>query len=188
MNEVLTKFPSPFPEPFKLFIDVLYIPFLTPTGKSDNTGPVSDKGWFLRRGHRHGNIVQRVVFGLPRFYYSVFQQAAQVSSLKTSKGPGQCCHLFYQPPNLVTPLLHSLCWLPVEQRTEYKWLPVEQRTEYKLLLLCFKTISHQGPTYLSHLLHLGLYTPSPQPRSSANTQVFRKPSFWPVVQASTTYN
>ena len=38
----------------------------------------------------------------------------------------------------VTPILHSLYWLPAEQRIEYK-----------LFLLCFKIISHQAPIYLS---------------------------------------
>ena len=47
----------------------------------------------------------------------------------------------------VTPMLHSL-----------HWLPIEQRIKYKLSLLCFKIISHQAPIYLSELLHL--YTPS----------------------------
>ena len=64
----------------------------------------------------------------------------------------------------VTPMLHS-----------FHWLPVEQRIEYKLSLLCFKIISHQAPIYLSELLHL--YTPSRQLRSSADTRVFRIPSF-----------
>ena len=60
----------------------------------------------------------------------------------------------------VTPMLHSL-----------HWLPIEQRIEYKLSLI----ISHQAPIYLSELLHL--YTPSRQLRSSADNRVFRIPSF-----------
>ena len=56
-----------------------------------------------------------------------------------------------------------------------QWLPTEQRMEYKLSLLCFKVIFHQAPIYLSELLHL--YTPSWQLRSSADTRVFRIPSF-----------
>ena len=65
-----------------------------------------------------------------------------------------------------SPILHSL-----------HWLPVEQRIEYKMSSLCFKIISHQAPMYLSELLHL--YTPSHsrQLRSSADTRVFRTPSF-----------
>ena len=64
----------------------------------------------------------------------------------------------------VTPMLHSL-----------HWLPTEQRIEYKLSLLCFKIISHQAPIYLSELLHL--YTPSRRLHSSTETRVFRIPSF-----------
>ena len=64
----------------------------------------------------------------------------------------------------VTPMLHSL-----------HLLPIEQRIEYKLSLLCFKIISHQAPIYLSELLHL--YTPSRQLRSSTDTRVFGIPSF-----------
>ena len=68
-------------------------------------------------------------------------------------------------PDLSTSLLHSLYWLPIEQRIEYK-----------VSLLCFKIISHQAPISLSKLLHL--YTPSWQLCSSADTQVFRIPSCW----------
>ena len=64
----------------------------------------------------------------------------------------------------VTPMLHFL-----------HWLPIEQRTEYKLFLLCFKIISPQAPIYLLELLHL--YTPSRQLRASTDTRVFRVPSF-----------
>ena len=45
----------------------------------------------------------------------------------------------------VTPMLHSL-----------HWLPIEQRIEYKLSLLCFKIISHQAP-----ILDLPFRTSSP---------------------------
>ena len=55
------------------------------------------------------------------------------------------------------------------------WLPIEQRIEYKLSLLCFKIISHQAPIYLSELLHL--YSPCRQLCSSTDTWVFRIPSF-----------
>ena len=62
----------------------------------------------------------------------------------------------------VTPMLHSLHWIPIEQKIEYK-------------LLCFKIISHQAPIYPSELLHL--YTPSWQLRSSTDTRMFRILSF-----------
>ena len=49
------------------------------------------------------------------------------------------------------------------------WLPTEQRIKYKLSLLCFKIISHQ--------VHIYLYTPSRQLRSSADTRAIKIPSF-----------
>ena len=54
---------------------------------------------------------------------------------------------------------------------------------YKTKIYCIKLISHQVSIYLSELLHL--YTPSWQLRSSADTWVFRIPSFKqsPVVSA-----
>ena len=39
------------------------------------------------------------------------------------------------------------------------WLPIEQRIEYKLSLLCFKKKFHQAPIYLSELLHSFLAVP-----------------------------
>ena len=60
----------------------------------------------------------------------------------------------------VTPMLHSL-----------HWLPTEQRIEYKLFLLCFKIMFSPGS-------HLPFRTSSPlHLRSSADTRVFRIPSF-----------
>ena len=64
----------------------------------------------------------------------------------------------------VTLMLHSLYWLPVEKRIEYK-----------LLMLRFKIISDQVPPYLSDLFHL--YTPFRQLHSSADTPVLRLPFF-----------
>ena len=47
--------------------------------------------------------------------------------------------------------------------------------DFKLASLCFKFLNGSAHTYLSDLLHL--YTLSRQVRSSANTRVFRIPSF-----------
>ena len=64
----------------------------------------------------------------------------------------------------VTPLFISL-----------HWLPVERRVQYKIALLCFKSLNGLAPAYLSDLIHI--YIPSRQLRSSADTRVFRIPSF-----------
>ena len=50
----------------------------------------------------------------------------------------------------VTPLLHSL-----------HWLPVHLRIDYKISSLCFKVLESTAPSYLSDLLHV--YTPPPPP-------------------------
>ena len=64
----------------------------------------------------------------------------------------------------VTAMLHSLHWLPIEQRI---W--------YKLTFFCIEIISHQAFLYLSDLLHL--YTPSQQLCFSADIRVLRIPSY-----------
>ena len=51
----------------------------------------------------------------------------------------------------------------------------EKRIDFKLTPLCFKPLNGSAPTCLADLLHL--YTTSPQLRSSADTRVFRIPSF-----------
>eukprot|EP00745_Piridium_sociabile_P040659 TRINITY_DN786_c0_g1_i8.p1 TRINITY_DN786_c0_g1~~TRINITY_DN786_c0_g1_i8.p1 ORF type:complete len:1132 (+),score=124.07 TRINITY_DN786_c0_g1_i8:119-3397(+) len=62
----------------------------------------------------------------------------------------------------VSPLLHSL-----------HWLPVSKRIDYKLSTLTFSAVSGSGPEYLSDLLHI--YTPSRQLRSSSDTRLLRIP-------------
>ena len=52
---------------------------------------------------------------------------------------------------------------------------VQKRINVKLTSLCFKSLNGSAHTYLSDLLHL--YTYFWQLRSSADTQVFRIPSF-----------
>ena len=64
----------------------------------------------------------------------------------------------------VTPLLHSLHWLPVHMRIDYV---------YKISSLCFKVLESTAPSYLSGLLHV--YTPSRQLCSSSDDRLFRVP-------------
>ena len=64
----------------------------------------------------------------------------------------------------ISPVLHTL-----------HWLPVEQRIEYKLFLLVFKYVSNDGPSYLSDLQKF--YIPSRQLRSSSDTRLLRTSSF-----------
>ena len=55
------------------------------------------------------------------------------------------------------------------------WLPVDQRIEYKLLLRAFKSVNNDGPACLSDLLKF--FIPSRQLRSSSDTRLLRIPSF-----------
>ena len=64
----------------------------------------------------------------------------------------------------ISPVLHTL-----------HWLPVEQRIEFKLLLLAFKSVNNDNSSYLSDLLKL--YIPSQQLRSSSDTRLLRISSF-----------
>ena len=57
------------------------------------------------------------------------------------------------------------------------WFPVEQRIECKLLLLAFKSVNNDGPSYLSDLLKF--YIPSRQLRSSSDSRLLGIPSFRP---------
>ena len=69
----------------------------------------------------------------------------------------------------VTPLLHSL-----------HWLPVHLRIDYKISSLCLKVLESTAPSYLSDLLHV--YTPPPPPLpqqlpSSSDDRLFCVPHF-----------
>ena len=82
---------------------------------------------------------------------------------KLQKVQNNAARLIGRTPKLhhISPVLH--------------WLPVEQRIEYKLLLLAFKVVNNDGPSYLSDLLKF--YIPSRQLRSSSDTRLLRIPSF-----------
>ena len=62
----------------------------------------------------------------------------------------------------VTPLLHSL-----------HWLPVVKRIDYKLSLICFKSFNNVAPEYISDLLDV--YAPSRQLRSSSDSHILKVP-------------
>ena len=56
----------------------------------------------------------------------------------------------------------------IESQNLYKgqvWLPIQQRIEFKILLITFKALNKQAPTYLTDLLIS--YTPSRSLRSSS---------------------
>ena len=85
---------------------------------------------------------------------------------KLQKVKNNAARLICRTPKFdhISPVLHTL-----------HWLPVEQRIEYKLLLLAFKSVINDGPSYLSDLLKF--YIPSRQLRSPSDTRLLRIPSF-----------
>ena len=113
--------------------------------------------FYLRRRHQKNNCC---MFGLSRLDYcnSLLVGCAKYFLSKLQKVQNNAARLIFRTTRSahITPMLHSLHWLPTE------W-----RIEYKLSLLCFNVISHQAPIYLSELLHL--YTPFWQLCSSTDT-------------------
>ena len=75
-------------------------------------------------------------------------------------------HIVFKSPKHchVSPLLHSL-----------QWLPITKRIDYKLSSLCFSVINGTCPEYLSELLTI--YTPSRQLHFTSDTRLFRISSF-----------
>ena len=63
----------------------------------------------------------------------------------------------------ISPVLHIL-----------HWLPVDQRIDYKLLLIAFESVNNNSPSYLSDLLKF--YIPSRRLRSSSDSRLLRIPS------------
>ena len=85
---------------------------------------------------------------------------------KLQKVQNNAARLICRTPKFdhISPVLHTL-----------HWLPVEQRIEYRLLLLAFKSVNNDGLSYLSDLLKF--YMPSRQLRSSSDTRLLRISSF-----------
>ena len=107
-------------------------------------------------------------FVLSRIDYCNFLLANSPKQLihKLQKVQNNAARLIFRTPKFdhISPVLHTL-----------HWLPVEQRNKYKLLLLAFKSVNNNGPSYLSDPLKF--YIPSRQLRSSSDTRLLRIPSF-----------
>ena len=67
--------------------------------------------------------------------------------------------------------------LPLTDRWAQPISTCIQRIEYKLLLLAFKSVNNDDPSYLSDFLKF--YIPSRQLHSSSDTRLLRIPSFCP---------
>ena len=89
--------------------------------------------------------------GSPQFILDKFQRVQNSAArlvMKSRKG------------DHVQPLLHSL-----------HWLPVHSRIDYKISTLCFNTFTYSSPVYIAQLL--SVYTPSRHLRSSSDTRTLR---------------
>lgn len=71
------------------------------------------------------------------------------------------------------------------------WLPVRQRIQFKLLLMVYKTLNGQGPQYLEELLHYRNFTNAPllntcKSTSSWGDRAFSRagPALWNVIPNS----
>ena len=86
--------------------------------------------------------------------------------LKLQKVQNSAARLIFRAPGRTqaSPLLHSL-----------HWLPVEERISYKLSLLCFKSLNGLAPSYLRDFLQL--YKPSRNLRSSSDSRICKLPLF-----------
>ena len=105
------------------------------------------------------------------------QQHASVSQLRICSDNCTCCHTEIEAADQtfhllvcksskfehVSPLLHSL-----------HWLPISDRIDYKISSLTHSAICGTGPEYLSELVQI--YTPSHPLRSSSDTSLLCIPS------------
>ena len=136
------------------------LPYL-PSWASQNQHNPSPPLW---RCHRNSNLrvravwvrlLQRSSFWLPKHLLDRLQKVQNNAARRMYRS---------SKFNHVTPLLHTL-----------HWLPTEKRIDFKLASLFFQSLNGSAPMYLSDILHF--YTPSRPLRSSADTRVFRIPSF-----------
>ena len=110
-------------------------------------------------------LISAFVLSRIDYCYSVLAGCPKQLTDKLQKVQNNAARLICRTPKLdhISPVLHTL-----------HWLPVEQRIEYKLLLLAFKSVNNDGLSYLSDLR---FYIPSRQLHSSSDTRLLRIPSF-----------
>ena len=95
-----------------------------------------------------------LLFGLPKFLLQRLQRVLNCAA-----------RVVYQSNKYdhITPLLMEL-----------RWLPVEQRINFKILLITYKALNGQAPTYISDLL--SYYRPARLPRLSTRN-LLRNPCY-----------
>ena len=101
----------------------------------------------VKRGLRNDRIsqLQPSDRGSKCQFFMILQQCLLLAGCpmqlihKLQKVQNNAARLICRTPKFdhISPVLHTLHWLPVEQRTEYKWI-----------LLAFKSVNNEGPPYL----------------------------------------
>ena len=86
-----------------------------------------------------------LLYGVPKYVLQRLQRVLNCAARKVFKS---------NKYDHITPLLREL-----------HWLPIQQRIEFKILLITFKALNKQAPTYLTDLLIS--HTPSRSLRSSS---------------------
>ena len=91
------------------------------------------------------NYCNSLLYGVPKYLLQRLQRVLNYAARIVFKS---------NKYDHITPLLREL-----------HWLPIQQRIEFKILLMTFKALNKQAPTYLTDLLIS--YTPSRSLRSSS---------------------
>ena len=107
---------------------------------------------------RHWSLLLSCPESSITIFYSLAVRSNSFTNLKIQNNAAR---LICRTPKSdhISPVLHAL-----------HWLPVEQRIEYKVLLLAFKSVNNDRPSYLSDLLKF--YIPSRQLLSSSDAVSF----------------
>ena len=102
----------------------------------------------------HSILNWTITFSVPQYLLHRLQRVQNAAARLTVKASNS---------DHTTLILHSL-----------HWLPVAARIEYKVSSLCYSSLSDSGPEYLSKVLRI--YTPSRQLRSSSDNRILCVPS------------
>lgn len=97
-----------------------------------------------------------LLFGLPECQIAKLQKIQNACARLVCNAP-KFCH--------ITPLLYSL-----------HWLPIAQRIEFKILLIVYKSLIGQTPSYISEMLKLKSVTHSHNLRSTGDSLLLQIPT------------
>ena len=103
----------------------------------------------------HSILNWTITFSVPQYLLHRLQRVQNAAARLTVKA---------SKSDHITPILHSL-----------HWLPAAARIQYKVSSLCYSSQSDSGPEYLSRVMRI--YAPSRQLRSSSDNRILCVPSF-----------